>query len=125
VPPVVTLFLVGLFWRGANASGAAATLLLGSFCGLLLFLANVVLHWSNFHFLYATPILVVIDATILVGVSLATRQRHAPCAADLIWNLSYLRAQRAPWRAGATWSDYRVHAAVMLLLCAVLVIAFR
>ena len=30
VPPVVALFLVGMFWRGANADGAAATMLLGS-----------------------------------------------------------------------------------------------
>ncbi len=29
VPPVVTLFVLGMFWRGATADGAAATMLLG------------------------------------------------------------------------------------------------
>ena len=40
VPPVVALFLVGMFWRGANANGAAATMLLGSLAGLALFMIN-------------------------------------------------------------------------------------
>jgi SSS family solute:Na+ symporter len=64
VPPVVALFLVGMFWRGATADGAAATMLVGSLGGVSLFLINVVLHWTHFHFLYAAPILTVFDAAI-------------------------------------------------------------
>src|SRR5271169_1360602 len=43
VPPVVAVFLLGLFWRGATAEGAAATMLWGSICGFALFMVNVVL----------------------------------------------------------------------------------
>src|SRR5271155_1113362 len=57
VPPVVALFLVGMFWRGADAAGAAATMLVGSCCGIALFLLNVVLHRTHLHFLYVAPIL--------------------------------------------------------------------
>src|SRR6202163_1165440 len=57
VPPVVALFLVGMFWRGANADGAAATMILGSLGGFVLFIANAVLRWTHFHFLYAAPLL--------------------------------------------------------------------
>src|SRR5580658_4344530 len=70
VPPVVALFLVGMFWRGANADGAAATMSLGSLFGFALFMINVVFRWTHFHFLYAAPILTVLDAAILVSVSL-------------------------------------------------------
>src|ERR1700731_4597660 len=69
VPPVVALFVVGMCWRGANADGAAATLVIGSVCGGAMFLANGVLHWTHLHFLYAAPILTLIDILILVGVS--------------------------------------------------------
>ena len=31
VPPVVAIFVVGLFWRGANADGASAAMLSGRF----------------------------------------------------------------------------------------------
>src|ERR1019366_6177896 len=53
VPPVVALFGIGLFWRGANASGAFATIVLGSGFGLALFLSNAVLHFPPLPFLYA------------------------------------------------------------------------
>jgi len=43
VPPVVALFLCGMFWRAATANAASATMLIGSLCGLALFLSNVVL----------------------------------------------------------------------------------
>ena len=38
VPPVVTLFLAGMFWRGATADAAAATMIFGSLCGFALVL---------------------------------------------------------------------------------------
>ncbi len=66
VPPVVALFLVGMFWRGANATGAGATLLIGSICGGGLFLSNEIYHLSDLHFLYAAPLLLAIDAAILI-----------------------------------------------------------
>ena len=55
VPPVVALVLTGIFWRGANAVGAAATLALGTACGIALFIANVPLHLLHLHFLYVAP----------------------------------------------------------------------
>src|SRR5271170_1357839 len=66
VPPVVALFIVGMFWRGASSNGAAATMLLGSVCGFALFLLNVVFRWTHFHFLYVAPILTLLDVAILV-----------------------------------------------------------
>ncbi len=69
LPPIVVLFLVGMFWRGANATGAVVTLIAGSACGAALFWCNAVQHWPDFHFLYAAPILFAIDAAILVGAA--------------------------------------------------------
>src|SRR6202035_3421265 len=44
VPPVVAVFLAGMFWRGANADGAAAAMVAGSICGFIFFLLNVILE---------------------------------------------------------------------------------
>src|SRR5215469_12631089 len=84
VPPVVALFLVGLFWRGATAAGATATLLAGTACGIGLFLVNVVFHWTHLHFLYAAPLLLLVDALILVAVSVVSGERGAP-PEGVIW----------------------------------------
>ena len=123
-PPIVALFVVGLFWRGASAAGASATLLAGTACGIGLFLANVVFHWLHLHFLYAAPVLLVIDVIILVGVSLASGQRAQP-PADVIWTTAYFRAESERLRSAPLWRNYRLQGALLLVLTACLVFAFR
>ncbi len=125
VPPIVALFVVGLFWRGANASGAAATLLGGSACGVGLFLANVAFHWTHLHFLYAAPTLLAIDVALLVTVSLLERPRNPNSGATLIWTPAYFRAESLRLRSVPPWYNYRVQAVVLLALTAWVVILFR
>jgi solute:Na+ symporter, SSS family len=124
VPPIVALFLGGLFWRGANASGAAATLLGGTAAGVALFLANVVFHWVHLHFLYVAPVLLLIDLSILIAVSLGTGAATAE-RDSLIWSLSYFRTESERLRAVPWWRNYRLQAALLLLLTACVVLAFR
>ncbi len=124
VPPVVALFLGGLFWRGANATGAAATLLLGTACGICLFLANLVLHWLHLHFLYVAPVLLVIDLSILVAVSKWTGAASAR-GESLVWTREYFRGEGRHLSAVPLWRNYRLQAALLLALTACLVIMFR
>ena len=125
VPPIVALVLTGLFWRGANAVGAAATLVLGTLCAIALFAANVPLHLLHLHFLYVAPLLLAVDTSILVIVSL---WKPAPVSAGttaLMWTPAYYRAETARLRALAPWRNYRVQAAGLLVLTAVVVVLFR
>jgi len=124
VPPVVALFLGGLFWRGANAAGAAATLLGGTACGIALFFANVVFHWLHLHFLYVAPILLLIDLSILVAVSLRTGGATAS-GESLVWTIRYFRSENELLRTLPLWRNYRVQAALLLALTACVVVVFR
>jgi SSS family solute:Na+ symporter len=124
VPPVVALFLGGLFWRGANAAGATATLVAGTACGIGLFLANVVFHWVHLHFLYVAPILLLIDLSILTVVSLRTGDASA-LDHPLVWTIGYFRGESARLKTVPLWRNYRVQAAVLLVLTACLVVTFR
>jgi SSS family solute:Na+ symporter len=125
VPPVVTLFLAGMFWRGATADAAAATMILGSLCGFALFLINVVLGWTHFHFLYAAPILTLIDTGILLAVSLSKPTVLGASSAANMWRLSFSREEGQRLRGVPPWQDYRFQAAALLLLTASVVIIFR
>jgi solute:Na+ symporter, SSS family len=124
VPPVVAVFLVGMFWRGANADGAAATMLAGSCAGFALFMLNAVLRWTHLHFLYAAPILTALDAMILIGVSLRT---GAPTASGQIamWKVDFSRAEQLRLKLVPLWQDYRFQAAALLALTTAIVIAFH
>lgn len=125
VPPVVALFLVGMFWRGANSDGAAATMLAGSCCGFALFMLNVVLHWTHLHFLYVAPILTALDVTILIGVSMHTRGTPVSSEKIAMWKIDFSRAERLRLKLVPIWQDYRFQAALLLALTAAVVIAFR
>ncbi len=124
-PPIVSLVLTGTLWRGANAAGAAATLVLGTACGVALFAANVPLHLLHLHFLYVAPLLLVLDTAILV---LASRWSAAPASAigsTLVWTPAHYRAETQRLRSVAPWRNYRVQAACLLVLTAIVVVIFR
>jgi SSS family solute:Na+ symporter len=125
VPPVVAVFLVGMVWRGANADGAAATMWLGSIAGFALFLINVVFHWTHFHFLYAAPILTVLDAIILIGVSLRARTDSSIVGTASLWKFDFSPAERLRLKLTPLWQDYRFQAVALLAMTAAVVIAFR
>ena len=125
VPPVVALVLTGTFWRGANAAGAAATLVLGTACGIALFIANVPLHLLHLHFLYVAPLLLALDTAILIAVSLRSRALPSAIATALVWTPAHYRAETERLRSVALWRNYRAQAAVLLVLTAIVVVIFR
>jgi SSS family solute:Na+ symporter len=125
VPPAVAIVGIGLFWRGATANGATATLLLGSLCGMLLFLSNAVMGWTHLHFLYAAPLLTALDAGILVAVSRSNPVASTAMRDATMWRRGGYGALRTRLPGSPVWQDYRCLAAVLLALTAALVIVFR
>jgi solute:Na+ symporter, SSS family len=120
VPPIVAVFGIGLFWRRASADGAAAAMRLGSLCGLAMFVVNVMFQWTHLHFLYVAPLLFVIDALILVVVSLQSPTPHPSHFVPQMWQRELPPAVPLP-----PWKDYRYQAGALLLATIALVVAFR
>jgi SSS family solute:Na+ symporter len=125
VPPVVAVFLAGMFWRGANANGAVAAMTLGSLCGLALFVANGVLGWTHLHFLYAAPLLTGIDVVLIVGVSIMKPTPGAFAGDATMWRMNFRRVAGPGLKSTPVWQDYRYLAAALLALTAGVVVSFR
>lgn len=126
VPPICALFLVGLFWKRANAAGALACIATGLAGGAALFYANVVATPTlGLHFLLVAPLLFVACVAALVAGSLASRA--APCEgiAALMWSPGFFRAETAALAGVPAWKNYRVQALALLVLTAVIVWTFR
>jgi SSS family solute:Na+ symporter len=82
-PPIAVVFLGGVLWRGANAQGALATLLVGAVLGAVRFGAEVVVKTKGLvegplhqlaavNFLHFAVALAIVSLVILVVVSRAT-----------------------------------------------------
>jgi SSS family solute:Na+ symporter len=125
VPPVVAVFLAGMFWRGASAAGAAAAMIAGSACGAGLFLVNVVFGWTHLHFLYAAPLLTGIDLLVVVLVSVRLPGVATERSDATMWRVEFSSAERRRLALTPPWQDYRYQAAALLALTLAVIIAFH
>lgn len=128
VPPVVAVYLLGLFWPRATAAGAFWGLVTGVAAGLPLYLLTEVTGlWQaaglpSLHFTYAAVLIFAVAAAIAVCVSLAQGGAGAAAA-----ELSLRRSDLAPENAAprGRGGDYRLHAGALAgLMIGLIVLAW-
>lgn len=119
VPPMVAVFLLGLFWSRGTSQAALATLAGGHLVAALLFgLAQLNVH--QIHFTIVAGILLAICASIFVAVSLMT-----PAPADhLIRETTWARRLKEAPGQLAWYQGYQVQAVLIVALTAAIVLAF-
>ena len=121
-PPITTVFLLGVFWRGASARSALITLLTGMGLGLLAFYVD----WNNIYrgdFMLIAFLLLLACLAIMVATSLAFPEPLKQEAKPLVWE-----DWREPLRGeagGRGLGNYRLATCAILLVFASLYIAFR
>jgi SSS family solute:Na+ symporter len=119
VPPVVALFVIGLFWRRATATAAFLTLVGGHLMSGLFFVLSVS-GVLELHFTVMAGLLFLISCVLFVAISLLGR---APDAAA-IEQFTFSRETIADTGVGRAWGDYRLFATVLILLTVWLVVTF-
>jgi len=125
VPPVVALFLAGIFWRRANVAGARAGVLVGLVAGGWLFHGVQIAHSIQLHFLLAATLLFAISLAALILASLVTAPPPAEKTATLMWTRADYDAESKSLAGRPLWQNYRVQAVALLALTAVIVWLFR
>lgn len=139
--PVVACFIAGVFWKRANGHGALAGLVVGHVAALtffLLALSDVIIVQTAaltpaqeqlvrsgtpvLHFLYLSPILLVISFCALIATSLATAPPDAATVRALTWSPAMLHDEkpmldRLPW-----YQNYRYQSAALLVLVVLVVV---
>jgi SSS family solute:Na+ symporter len=124
VPPIVVLYLAGIFSHRANHIGAYACLLAGTACGAVLFLLNVVFEVFSIHFLYVAPIGCLVSAVALwIGSRFGAPP--APEQLDACWTPAFFRRETVELKQVPWYLNYRIWSVVLLVLTAWLIIAFR
>jgi SSS family solute:Na+ symporter len=116
VPPVAVVFIVGLFWRRANAAGAFATLTGGHTISAILFVL-VQADILSLHFTIMAGVIALVSAVLFIVVSLLTAPPREPTLAYTFNSKTMERQATLYW-----WQDYRLYSLLLILLASVLVI---
>ncbi|MFQ6616579.1 MAG: sodium:solute symporter [Fidelibacterota bacterium] len=127
-PPIVALYLVGLFSRRANATGAFAGIVVGFILGigqLAVRIAFPEAPWlPDIHFLYmAAGLLVITAGTILV----ASRLTGPPDPKEVeayIWTPAYFRKETEELRSLPWYRNYRILSVILLVFTVAVVSMF-
>jgi SSS family solute:Na+ symporter len=119
-PPIVAVFLLGIFWRGASRSGAFWTLATCLPLGAMGWVASEILAALSLHYLYASVVMLVASVAVCVGVSLATRRSGANDR-SLVWSPMLWREESERLATLTWWTNYRWQSAALLALTAVIV----
>lgn len=119
VPPVVVIFLFGLFWPRAGARAALATLLGGHAVSMACFVATLS-GWLDLHFTLIAGLIFAVSSVIFWLVGRLT----APPSPQQVARFTYRPEIMLPTVTGPWWKDYRAQAVVLLLLTLWLVVAF-
>ena len=90
-----------------------------------MFVCNVVLGLTDFHFLYAAPMIFLLALVVLVVVSLRAPETLTATRAAVMWQASSWRQDQNRLGKLPIWRDYRYQSAALLLLTALIVLAFR
>lgn len=144
-PPVVVVFLCGLFWKRANAQGAFSAFMVGFVLMLILLnflspitealVANIpgaesFVYFNDsgepvMHFLYIAPILALICFVVMVTVSLSTAPPPANKTEGLIWTKQIYREETEEL-AGLPWyKNFRYLSIILLIITAIIVYIYR
>lgn len=120
-PPVVAVFLGGVFWRRANAVGATWTLSLGVPVGVVCWCCVEVLELLAIQYLYACGLLFLFSCLLLAGISLATAPPPQDQTSDMVWSRNYWVKERARDASLPWWKQYETYALALAAVTLTLV----
>lgn len=138
-PPVVSVFILGLFWGRANSTGAIVSLLTGFVLALFLVITSTIATtaeaagtepagWISFlngiHFLHRAFFLFVICASIHIMVSLATPPPPEMKVEEYTWKKSMFTAETQELKSLPWYQNYRILAVILLIITAIVVGSF-
>jgi SSS family solute:Na+ symporter len=118
VPPVVAIFILGVFWRRGGGQAAFWTLIAGHVLGVALFVGAQT-GWWPLHYTITVGVMTGFSVALYAAIAMF----EAPPAAEVV--------ERATWRRGLTddsdlpvWKRPMAQGAVVLALTAAMIVAF-
>lgn len=129
-PPITAVFLLGLFWRRINGTGAIVALVGGFILGMSKLIAEVfkdgltgILGWyAEVNFLYFAPLLFLFSVILMIVFSLMTKEPSAEQLKGLTYSTTMAEDRL---KSRASWGKAElVHTAIILAIIGSVMIYF-
>lgn len=120
-PPVVVVFLLGVFNKRVNGTGAFGGLLIGLLMAVLMLFFKEDL-FGNIHFLYVVPILTIISAILTYFISICSSSPEKEKLINTTFSLSELRLEmknsllREKYHSFYFWAFMLLFASILILV---------
>jgi len=126
-PPIVAVFIMGLFWKRANGTGAIAALVGGFLIAVFIILSSIYdlsPALNEIHFLHKAPLLLLACMLIQVIASLATAPPPDEKIDGMIWTKKIYKAETLELKGLPWYKNYRILSILLLVVTAIIVIWF-
>jgi SSS family solute:Na+ symporter len=125
-PPVVAVFILGLFWKRATGTGALVGLIVGHVVTISTFVLQKFTTWfPPMHFLILAGIFLVVSMLVIIVTSWLTASPSPEQVQKFTWSKASVAQATKDLRLVPWYQDYRWHGAALLLLTAWLVWTYR
>ncbi len=124
-PPIVTIFIFGLFWKKANSTGAFAGLMTGFVLAILLIFFGDHTPMSKIHFLYAAPVVFSITAVVVIVVSLLTGAEPDEKIKKYVWTRDVFKQETLELKTVPWYKNFRVLSIIILVVTILFFIYWR
>ena len=124
-PPVVAVFLCGLFWKRASATGAFVGLIAGFVLAVGLMLGIKHTPMVNWNFLYVAPLIFLVSLGIVAGVSLVTSPPSESVVKRFVWKPAFYHEESRELAVMPWFKNFRVLSVLLLISTAVFVYFWR
>ncbi|NAS13778.1 sodium:solute symporter [Poritiphilus flavus] len=126
-PPVVSAFLLGLFWKRANGTGAFVSLLVGGAFAIFMILSaayDISPAINEFHFLAKANLLFVLSLLVHIVVSLASGLPDSQKVAEYTYKKRLFTEETEELKVLPWYKNYRYLAIILLVITALVVGSF-
>ncbi|UZR92985.1 sodium:solute symporter [Chondrinema litorale] len=126
-PPVVAVFILGLFWKRANANGAFYSLLVGFILALFMIISQIgglIPELNEIHFLHKAPILLLVCLLLHVVFSLASAKPPAEKVKDYTYSMTIFKEETKELATLPWYQNFRYLAVILLVITIIIVGAF-
>lgn len=124
-PPVVALFVMGIFWKRANNTGAVAGMLVGFAMTVVLILNAVnVIDIALPNFLYTAGIQLALSLIAIIVGSLMTAPPLASQTENRIWTIAEFNAETVSLSDLPWYKNYRYQGVALIIIVTVIIAWF-